>query len=58
MRKLCAKCHKLAAYNTIMGLARPELRRDIRSFPYMGCVIFFRYVDQAVSALANHPRSS
>jgi toxin ParE1/3/4 len=46
VRKLRAKCHKLASYEVVMGRARPELRSDIRSFPYMGYVIFFRYVEE------------
>ncbi len=45
-RKLRAQCHKLASYRTVMGRARPELRPDIRSFPYKGYVIFFRYVGE------------
>ena len=28
-----------------LGTARPELRPDIRSMPYGGYVIFFRYAD-------------
>lgn len=44
VRKLRAKCHKLAALPSAIGRARPELRAGIRSFPCMGYVIFFRYV--------------
>jgi toxin ParE1/3/4 len=39
----CAQCHKLAALDATVGRPRPELRPDIRSFPYKGYVIFFRY---------------
>jgi plasmid stabilization system protein ParE len=46
VHKLRAQCHKLAALNATMGRARPELHPDIRSFPYMGYVIFFRYVEK------------
>ena len=44
VRELRAKCHKLAALDVTLGRARPELRSDIRSFPYKNHVIFFRYV--------------
>lgn len=41
--ELRAQCHKLAALQATVGRARPDLRADIRSFPYKGYVIFFRY---------------
>ena len=41
--KLRAQCHKLAALDAMVGRPRPELRPDIRSFPFKGYVIFFRY---------------
>jgi plasmid stabilization system protein ParE len=44
VRELRAKCHKLASLDVTIGRARPELRADIRSFPYKNHVIFFRYV--------------
>jgi toxin ParE1/3/4 len=40
-----------------LGRARPELRPDIRSFPYKGYMIFFRYVGDAfevVNILEGH----
>jgi toxin ParE1/3/4 len=40
---LRAQCHKLAALDATVGRPRPELRSDIRSFPFKGYVIFFRY---------------
>ena len=43
MSELRAQCHKLAALQATVGRARPDLRADIRSFPYKGYVIFFRY---------------
>lgn len=55
--KLRAQCHKLASYETVMGRARPELRHDLRSFPFRGYVIFFRYVDtrfEVVNILSAH----
>lgn len=36
-------CRKLARLPGTLGRARPELRPDIRSTPYRGYVIFFRY---------------
>jgi plasmid stabilization system protein ParE len=57
MRELRAKCHKLAALEATIGRARPELRADIRSIPYKGYVIFFRYVAgrfEVVNLLEGH----
>ena len=57
VRELRAKCHKLAALDASVGRARPELRADIRSFPYKGYVIFFRYVGErfeVVNILERH----
>ena len=57
VRKLRAKCHKLAASPGTLGRARPELRPDIRSFPYLGYVIFFRYEGdrfEVVNVLEGH----
>ena len=38
------KCRHLAGLPGQLGRHRPELRPDIRSVPYRGYVIFFRYV--------------
>jgi toxin ParE1/3/4 len=57
VRELRAKCHKLAALDATIGRARPELRAEIRSFPYKGYVIFFRYVAgrfEVVNILERH----
>jgi len=40
---LRTQCHKLAALEATVGRPRPELRVDIRSFPFKGYVIFFRH---------------
>ena len=51
------KCHHLAELPGRMGRARPDLREDIRSFPFRGYVIFFRYVDdhfEVVDILEGH----
>lgn len=45
--RLRARCHDLAGLPGLLGRARPELRADIRSFPYRNYVVFFRYVDGA-----------
>ncbi len=57
VRRLRAKCHELAALESTIGRPRPELRSDIRSFPYKGYVIFFRYVAdrfEVVNILERH----
>ena len=57
VRRLRAKCHKLASLRGAIGRPRPALRPDIRSFPYMGYVIFFRYVGErfeVVNILEGH----
>ena len=57
VQKLRAKCHELAALDSTIGRPRPELRADIRSFPYKGYVIFFRYVAdrfEVVNVLEGH----
>lgn len=48
---LRAQCHKLAALPGTLGGARPELRADIRSFPYRNHVIFFRYVGETLEVV-------
>lgn len=42
-RALHQQCVKLASLPGRLGRPRPELLADIRSFPYRGYVIFFRY---------------
>ena len=37
------KCANLASLRATLGVARPELGIDIRSLPFRGYVIFFRY---------------
>mgnify|MGYP001766919434 CR=1 FL=1 len=51
------KCRHLASLPGTIGRPRPELRDDIRSFPFRGYVIFFRYVDdrfEVVDILEGH----
>jgi toxin ParE1/3/4 len=40
-----AQCANLARLPSVLGRPRPELRSDLRSFPFKGYVIFFRYLD-------------
>jgi toxin ParE1/3/4 len=54
---LRAQCRHLAELPGILGRRRPELRPDIRSFPFRNYVIFFRYVDEdfeVVNILEGH----
>ena len=55
--KLQAQCRRLATLPGTLGRARPEIRSDIRSFPFRGYVIFFRYDEQRleiVNVLEGH----
>ena len=44
-RRLNEQCRKLSRLPGTLGVARPELRSDIRCFPFRGYLIFFRYLD-------------
>jgi toxin ParE1/3/4 len=51
------QCRKLASLPGTLGRPRPELRPDIRSFPFKGYMIFFRYKDdmfEVVNVLEGH----
>lgn len=55
--ELRSKCTQLAALPGTLGRPRPELRPDLRSFPYKGYIIFFRYlpdVFEVVNILEGH----
>jgi plasmid stabilization system protein ParE len=55
--RLRQRCRSLANLPGTLGRARPELREDIRSLPYKGYVIFFRYVEdrlEIVDILEGH----
>ncbi len=43
VNRLQQQCAKLASLPGALGRARPELRPEMRSFPYRGYIIFFRY---------------
>lgn len=54
---LLMQCSRLAGLPGSLGRPRPELRPDIRSFPFRGYVIFFRYhadIFEVVSILEGH----
>jgi plasmid stabilization system protein ParE len=44
IEQLVQQCERLAELSGTMGRPRPEFGTDIRSFPFRGYVIFFRYV--------------
>ena len=45
------QCAKLAALRVMLGRPRPDLRPDIRSVPFKGYVIFFRYIADTVEVV-------
>lgn len=45
-RRLNEQCRKLSQLPGTLGVARPELRPDIRCFPFRGYLIFFRYAPE------------
>ena len=57
VRSLRDQCVKLASLSVTLGRPRPELRAGIRSFPFRGYIIFFRYVDdvfEVVNIIEGH----
>ena len=55
VNRLQQQCGKLASLPGTLGRARLELRPDIRSFPFRGYVIFFRYqAETVVNVLEGH----
>ena len=55
--EICAQCAKLASLPGTLGVARPELRPGLRSFPFRSYIIFFRYLDdvlEVVNILEGH----
>ena len=51
------QCRKLASLPETLGRPRPELRADMRSFPFKGYEIFFRYEKatfEVVNVLEGH----
>jgi plasmid stabilization system protein ParE len=55
--KIMDQCEKMASLSTSIGRPRPELRADMRSFPFKGYIIFFRYQNdrlEVVNILEGH----
>lgn len=50
-RALNDQCRRLASLPGTLGRARPELRHDLRSAPFKGYVIFFRYIDNVLEVV-------
>lgn len=50
---IVAQCYKLARLPSTLGRPRPELRPDLRSMPFRGYVIFFRYLEGGVLELVH-----
>jgi toxin ParE1/3/4 len=48
LRKQCAKLSSLPG---ALGRERPELHPDVRSFPFRGYVIIFRYADNRLEII-------
>ncbi len=48
VRQLNEQCRRLARLPGTLGRARPELRPDLRSAPFKGYVVFFRYIDDDI----------
>ena len=51
VERLGAKCEHLASLSGTLGTARPDLRPEIRSTPFQGYVIFFRYRDDVLEVV-------
>lgn len=55
--EIITKCEHLATLTGLLGRRRPELRPDIRSTPFKGYLIFFRYLpsdtDRQIFEVAN-----
>jgi plasmid stabilization system protein ParE len=44
VRQINEQCRRLARLPGTLGRMRPELRPDLRSAPFRGYIIFFRYL--------------
>lgn len=49
--RLVGQCRKLADLPGTLGRPRPELLPEIRSFPFQGYVIFFRYAGETLEVV-------
>jgi toxin ParE1/3/4 len=50
--QLRGQCAKLASLPGTLGQAQPALRPDLRSFPFKGYVILFRYEGNALEVVS------
>ncbi len=51
------QCQKLASLPGTLGRPRPDIRPDLRSFPFKGYIIFFRYLPdtfEVINILEGH----
>jgi len=51
------QCRKLASLPGTLGRPRPDIAHDLRSFPFKGYIIFFRYLPdtfEVVNILEGH----
>jgi plasmid stabilization system protein ParE len=48
---LTEQCRHLGRLSAVLGRARPELRRDIRSFPFKNYIILLRYIENAIEII-------
>ena len=49
--RIKAQCQRLAELPGALGRPRPDLRPGIRSYPFQGYLILFRYTDDAVEII-------
>jgi len=50
-RDLRDQCVRFASLPGTLGRPRPDLRADLRSFPFKGYIIFFRYRGDAMEVV-------
>ena len=50
-RSLTEQCRHFGRLSAVLGRARPELGRDIRSFPFRNYIILLRYIENAVEII-------
>ncbi|MBV9636198.1 MAG: type II toxin-antitoxin system RelE/ParE family toxin [Methylobacteriaceae bacterium] len=51
VERIEAQCSKLASLPGILGRPRPELRADLRSFPFGAYIVFFRYLEDKLEVV-------
>ena len=48
---IVAKCEKLASLPGMLGTARADLAQDVRSTPFKGYILYFRYDAETLEIL-------